>query len=349
MGGDPKEYTQRTRSFLYASFGTALANRLGISEVSLADNGFVSLALPVNDQLVGTRISRSTHPRFLRLFNELASLVFRGAMRVVNPLWQQTRVEALRHLIDAGTPELVEVTNSCAHRRNLTKMQPHCGVCSQCIDRRFATLAAGLEEFDPEDAYDVRIFRDHLEEGSARTAALSYVRFANRLAKLSGEQFFLEFPELYDCVPTDSTQKTVAEGLVSLLERHAATVLHVAEDQIASYKTELAREELPPACLIRLLAGSGEAIQAWFRHGPDYREIWLGDRRVPLTPNQAGVVAYMDSLGDTSASESHILEKAEIRSRNLHQVFRNTPGVLGTLIVKGDGKGTFRLNRMPQR
>ena len=68
-GSDPSDYSQRTRSFLFASFSSAVANLVGLADVFLADNGVVSLNLPVNGQLVGAKASRSTHPKFLKLFN----------------------------------------------------------------------------------------------------------------------------------------------------------------------------------------------------------------------------------------------------------------------------------------
>ena len=45
----------------------------------------------------------------------------------------------------------------------MTKLHPHCGQCSQCIDRRFAILAAGQDEDDPEDAYKVDLLLDGRE------------------------------------------------------------------------------------------------------------------------------------------------------------------------------------------
>jgi hypothetical protein len=37
----------------------------------------------------------------------------------------------------------------------MTKLNPHCGQCSQCVDRRFAILAAGQEQEDPNESFDV--------------------------------------------------------------------------------------------------------------------------------------------------------------------------------------------------
>lgn len=43
---------------------------------------------------------------------------------------------------------------SCSATRNKPGMAPHCGCCSQCIDRRFAMYAAGLDDVDAPYAHD---------------------------------------------------------------------------------------------------------------------------------------------------------------------------------------------------
>lgn len=299
-GPDPRDYTQRTRSFLYATLGTVIADRLGIPEAALAENGVVSLNLPINDQLVGAKASRSAHPRFLRLFNELAELVLPNKPQLVNPLWSRTRAEALQILKEAKAAELLEETNSCSHPRNLTRMRPHCGVCSQCIDRRFATLAAGLEEHDPGDRYEVDIFRGELTEPQARTMALSYVRFYRDIADMSDEEMFTNFGQLYDCVPSDDpNQRDTAEALTGLLRRHGRAVRLIMEQQVSLVTPELVQEKLPPSCLIALMATgtarpSEEArslgLNGEFRHSDDYSSVVLRGQVFRLSRRRAAVI-----------------------------------------------------------
>lgn len=258
-GSEARDYTQRTRSFLFASLGTVFAQRLGLPEVCLADNGVVSLNLPINGQVIGARATRSTHPKFIRLFNGLTQQVFPGGPRVVNPLWDRTRAEGLGVLQDINAMELIQETCSCSHPRYLTRMQSHCGVCSQCIDRRFATLAAGLEEYDPPGGYRIDILRQGLSQVRDQTMALSYTRFAAEVEDLDEIELFLRFSELSECIdPNDSNCGRIAERLVALLKRHAGSIMRVVEEQIALAKGELARASLPPNCLIRLIAGPSE-------------------------------------------------------------------------------------------
>jgi hypothetical protein len=199
-------------------------------------------------------------------------------------------------------------------------MQSHCGVCSQCIDRRFATLATGLEEYDPPERYRVDIFRQGLSLGKDQTLALSFARFAAEVEDLDEIGLFFRFAELSECLdPNDPNCSIVAERLVALLKRHAGSVLRVVEDQIAAAKVELARESLPPNCLIRLIVGSSVAVMRTdsFRHSPDYREVWLDDEKFSLTTNQARVVELLDHqrLGGAEAlSQGYILETLDIGS-----------------------------------
>ncbi|MDA0734992.1 MAG: 7-cyano-7-deazaguanine synthase [Chloroflexi bacterium] len=350
-GSDARDYSQRTRAFLFASLGAVIADRLAITDVCLADNGVVSLNLPINGQLIGARATRSTHPKFLRLFNRFIQLMFANGPKVSNPLWNRTRPETLKVLQDTGSVALVEETNSCSHGRYQTRMQSHCGVCSQCIDRRFATIAAEMEEYDPPERYRVDIFRQELPSPKDRTMALSYARFASEVEPLDATGLFHRYAELFECIdPSDPDAGTVAASLTGMVKRHASTIIKVIEDQIALARSELARQALPPGCLLRLIAGSYAVVAGsqtdFFRHNADYREVWLGDERFDLTTNQSRVVELLANqhiAGGAALSQAYILETLDIGSQNLAQVFRDSTA-WNRLVVRADGRGIYRLN-----
>lgn len=228
-------------------------------------------------------------------------------------------------------------------------MQPHCGVCSQCIDRRFATIAAGLSEYDPSERYRVDIFRQGLSSGQDRTMALSYARFATEVEALDETGLFFRFPDLFECIDAhDADAETVAASLTGMIKGPGSTVMQVMEEQIALAKSELAREALPQDCLLRLIAGSTELKSEpdFFRHSADYREVWLGDERFDLTTNQARVVELLDPRSPdeaSSLSQGYILETLDIISANLSQVFRGSTA-WRKLVVLAGGRGMYRLN-----
>lgn len=247
--------TRRTRGFLVAALGAAVAGQIGVPTVLLPDNGYVSVNPPVNAQLVGALNSRATHPAFLRLLNHLLTLVFPDGVRIETPLEERTRAEALRILADHRCADLLPETRSCAKSRR-PERHPHCGVCSQCVDRRFATVAAGLEEHDPAPRYEVEVFADPLKPGEAKTFAASYVGFAQRVDELGAEPLFNEYPELDLCLDPDAPGLAVAaEQLADLLQRHSAEVLGVLETMIARHSQQIARRRLREGCLLALAIG----------------------------------------------------------------------------------------------
>lgn len=257
MKSDASERTQRSRAFLFAALGAAVAGQLGLSRITLADNGIVSLNLPISRQLVGALASRSTHPKFLRAFSDLITLVLSRPVEVANLLWARTRADALAILHETDARELLQETNSCSRTRGRPLATPHCGYCSQCVDRRFGTMAAGLDDYDLAERYGLDIFTQELSEGEARTVALSYVKFARLIRRLSDDALFNEFPQLHDgYLPDDPAAHQVAEELIAMVRRHAETVLRVLDQMIAAHSSPLAREELPPHCLLRLATGS---------------------------------------------------------------------------------------------
>jgi 7-cyano-7-deazaguanine synthase in queuosine biosynthesis len=251
---EARERTRRSRGFLHAAIGAAVATELGIGPIHLADNGIVSLGLGVNASVVGAQASRNTHPKFLARFNTfLSELVGDPApARVENSLWNKTRAEALAALKAAGCAPLIAETVSCSRTRNRPVDQRQCGYCSQCVDRRFGVIGARLERHDPMKHYGRDIFYEALREGEERTVPVSYLRRARLMRDTPREQLFDVFPELGECIPAGSEAIRVASELADLLHRHAAGV-----DDVISYKIERAHDRLgsgriPASALVRI-------------------------------------------------------------------------------------------------
>ena len=350
-GSDASDTSQRSRSFLFASLGATVANSLGVGEVHLADNGFVSINLPITDQAVGAQASRTTHPKFLRLFNELARVVFEGTVEVRNPLGNLTRAEALHFLQEASVPELLGETRSCVHPRGRPVYAPHCGTCSQCVDRRFGCLAAGMEEYDLADAYEVDIFRGRLDEGEPLVIATSYIRLALQLDGLAEDDFFLEFPHLYECV-TDQHSEEQARALIGMLKRHAEGVLAVMRDQVARHADDIVRGTLPATCLVRLVPMDGSPAQAFapgpksFDHSPDFSTVRSKGRGYSLGPNERAAFRVLYEAWERDTPElggDYVIEQAESNARNMSELFKRS-GVWKTLVVPGSRRGVYRLS-----
>jgi hypothetical protein len=305
-----------------------LAAKIRAPEVLLSDNGWASVNVHINDQLAGALATRSTHPRFIRLFNELASLVIEDAPRVRNPFWDETRAEVLQRLNAAGASDLLPYTISCAASRNLPRQTPHCGRCSQCVDRRFATLAAGLEALDPGEGYKFDVFRGELPAGAVRSLVVSYVRAARRIEAMSDDALFRQFDTLVECL-TPGREEDDADAYVRLLRSQSAMVLGGLEDQLGRHRGRISRGQLSPRSLLALLLSEETGAQPQepaLTPSSDYRTVEWEGRRFEFSPSQAAVV------------------------RNLHRAVMEGPGSLsGKLALAGSGREDARVSEVFKR
>jgi 7-cyano-7-deazaguanine synthase in queuosine biosynthesis len=186
------ETTQRTRSFLFAALAIVVG-RLTDSRLRFYENGVVSFNLPIASQVVGARATRSTHPRVMRDLDAFLSALLGEVIEVQNPYIWKTKAEVASVLAQSGHSDLLPHSVSCSHVYNMTKLKTHCGRCSQCLDRRFATLAVGLGETDPEEMYEVDLLTGPRDEGVDRTMAESFVRHAQEFVKMSDVGFVGRF------------------------------------------------------------------------------------------------------------------------------------------------------------
>jgi hypothetical protein len=163
-----------------------------------------------------------------------------------------------------GFKDLIRDTRSCTHVRGMTTQHPHCGLCSQCIDRRFAILAAGLEEEDPAGAYKIDLFTDERMPGPGRELALAYVRSASVIDRMTEVDFFSRYGEASRAVGFfDEPAATVAQRIFDLHRRHAAAVCQVFDQATSKNAARLRKGNLPPSSLLCLVLGQHEAEVAY--------------------------------------------------------------------------------------
>lgn len=255
MGNRAVEATQRTRSFLYLSIATAVALQLGIRRIYICENGVVSVNIPVSGQNVGTLLTRSTHPKFLELFQRLVQELFMANISIENPFIFSTKTEMLSMLANWSQSELMQDTVSCAYTQGRTKLQPQCGTCFQCVNRRFSVLAAGLERDDRVQYYEKDLFLDSLEEGRETICAEGYVRTAFEINRMNDVQFFAKYPQLGEVISSlDVSAEKCGRRLYELFQRHAHEVTGVATAKCNEYQRDLLAGKLPPDCLVSMLA-----------------------------------------------------------------------------------------------
>jgi hypothetical protein len=102
-----KEFTQRSRSFLYAALGFVVARIFGLFRIRFFENGVVSLNLPIAPHGLGSRASRTTHPQVISGFSKLFSALVQASFTVQNPFLWKTKTEIVRMIAEHGCASLI--------------------------------------------------------------------------------------------------------------------------------------------------------------------------------------------------------------------------------------------------
>lgn len=257
------EYTQRSRSFLYVSIGATIARMLNLKSVRFYENGVISLNLPVCAQVVGGRATRTTHPRVMKGFQDLLSLVAGEPFTVENPYIWKTKADVVKIITDAGCHDLIKHSMTCTHTWEMTNQHTHCGGCSQCIDRRFAILAAKADQHDPVEHYKVDVFTQSRDKGEDKIMAAAYLERANQVKNLTDvTQFVSSYPDVGRVLKylNYSSAGQAAQRVFDLYKRHANEVMGALDDLLSRYSKEIRERTLPGDCLLRTAYESGSVV-----------------------------------------------------------------------------------------
>lgn len=143
------EDTTRTRSFMFFSHALAVASSFRKPmQLIIPENGFISLNIPNTFSRIGTSSTRTTHPYYMKMFQELLNLI-ELPVTLVNPYQFKTKGEML---IECKNQFFVQTnlknTMSCSHPDNGRmlgeKEARHCGYCLPCVIRQAAIRRAGM-------------------------------------------------------------------------------------------------------------------------------------------------------------------------------------------------------------
>jgi hypothetical protein len=259
------DFTQRSRSFLFACLAAVVARLFGLDGIRFYENGIVSVNLPISAQVIGGRATRTTHPTVLNGFARIFSHVFGRTFTVVNPFMWKTKSEVVSLLAQHKAEHLISQTVSCTHTWHTTKVVTHCGCCSQCIDRRFAVLGAELDAKDPEEIYEVPLWTGARKDGVDRTMAESYVRAAVEIKNMpTDSEFFIRYPVVNSLTrefPVSAEE--TAQRILDLHQRHAAKVCSLTAAAIQKHAQDMLRGTIPPSSLLRIVAGGTRQSTDW--------------------------------------------------------------------------------------
>ncbi len=259
------ETSQRSRSFYFATLGFVTATMLGVKRLHFFENANVSLNLPISAQVIGAMATRTTHPLVLRYFGELFDLIQSGAVSIGNPFCWQTKSEVVAKLRQHGCSDLVRHSVSCSHVRFQTILHPHCGECSQCLDRRSAILAAKMQDCDPAEGYAIDLFVGERKNQLGRTLAIDWMRHALWVNGTTDELLIAEhvgdmgryatgFPE------RDPT--ACMKEIIAFVRRHSGDVVSVLKQASSEHWANVVDQDLPETSMVRMFVADRAGILA---------------------------------------------------------------------------------------
>ena len=267
--GFGREPTQRTRSFLFSALGTLVAHSIEARGVRFYENGVLSVNLPIAEEVLRARASRTTHPLALHLLSELAAAVIKREFPIDNPFLFNTKTEVVQILSRHNGAELIAQTCSCSHLMFQSGEKRHCGTCSQCIDRRFAVAGAGLLSKDPQSDYVSDVFVGSRSKQLDQSIAIDYTRHGIELERRSDVEIAAIFnAEISRALRYEKKGEESAEKIISMYRRHGRVVRQVLEEQLRLNAAKLIDHTLEKSSLLALAIG-----QAYLPIGEPHRAV----------------------------------------------------------------------------
>lgn len=356
------EYSQRSRSFLYASMAASVARYFGLDQIHFYENGIVSVNLPLSQQEVGTRATRTTHPQTLARFSRIFSQVMGVPFEVVNEFFWETKQDVLERLKRSNHMDLARNTLSCTRTRGFTNASPHCGVCSQCLSRRIAALGAAYGDNDPASGYRSDVLLAARTKDANRILAERFVGAALEIEQMNSteefnQQFAGEMGRIYPHI--DLPSDVAAAKLFDLHHRHARQVGAVMASQMALHADERRRGRLADTCMLNYAFDAGRPAEsrstkaALALEEPGLRlRISIGDpgmpsmvdgkAKRPLTDAERAVVGALLEAGDAGLAKDS-LEKVRSSARRILKELRKDADWARAILMPGRTNARYRL------
>lgn len=305
-GGEADDSSQRSRSFLFAALAQLVASAFGARRISFFENGIISQNLPLTPQIVGSMATRTTHPLALKNLNRLMQAALVDPTPIENRYQWLTKTEVVRRIAENGGEGQIARAVSCTSVREQTTRHTHCGACSQCMDRRFAILAANLEAHDFAEDYLTDVLFGARETDHSRTMALSWTRHCLRLSELDSvrlmDEFGLEISRII--LGHDATlAKTVVAQTRDMHHRHSVAIRGALQRIVKERSEDLLAAKLPPTSLLVMLLGQVTSTDIAFpvdpRNASPVAERHEAIDDVDIVPDPDGPlhVAFMEEDG----------------------------------------------------
>lgn len=208
--GGGREITTRTRSFVFLTFAALVAQAVRTfrgataMDLHICENGLIALNPPLTARRIGALSTRTAHPHYLSLVQELFDALALG-VRINNPHRHETKGEMLaRRSSDPGIGDFASSTVSCGnwHRKHM-----QCGRCWPCSIRRSSFHRAGLPDGTE---YDTVRLVDALGDKGLRDDVVSIHAALRRRYDRGVRSWVMQTGP----IPTDATERTALFGVV---------------------------------------------------------------------------------------------------------------------------------------
>lgn len=118
----------------------------------MPENGLIALNVPLDSTRVGSHSTKTTHPFYLKLWNEISQDMF--GISITNPYWNKTKGEMAAECLNKDILKVAMGESfSCSSVNNASIRgghSQHCGHCLPCIIRRAAMYHA-FGAYDPSE------------------------------------------------------------------------------------------------------------------------------------------------------------------------------------------------------
>jgi hypothetical protein len=170
---------------LFVSFAVFIASGTGnLKKLIIPENGLIAINVPMDSMRVGSHSTRTTHPFYLKLWNEILNdLGF--DFEVENPYWNKTKGEMAAECLNKDVLyELIPYSMSCSSPGKIRyKGAPpqHCGYCLPCLIRRAAMNRAYRQ--DPTTYYEKQVGPLICDRDQERGVQIRSLQFAAQRVK----------------------------------------------------------------------------------------------------------------------------------------------------------------------
>lgn len=222
------------------------------------ENGITSFNFPIQQNLMNSRASRTTHPRTIACLQNIFNVISEDSeseFLINTPYINKTKADIFRVLADTGYKNLISSAVSCSNTFFNGESATHCGCCSQCIDRRFAAYASEMDDYDESGIYAFDFIKDEIENQEVWSMLLDYYRMTKSFTEWNfisfSQNMLIHLVDIIDYV-SGSSEEEKAREIWNLCQKHGKEV-EAASRRIRNIYDDNIFRELPDKSFMKMI------------------------------------------------------------------------------------------------